>query len=116
MAFVQVVGVLSMIGHEEQNFTNIRIFIPFNTMRELFPLTGNDSKEGKAISFINYQPRTFDENEDAKAELHSIVARNHGGFDPKEPTSGKSGTRSRIRRRWARFSRRWIGFWAAWAW
>jgi putative ABC transport system permease protein len=79
----QVISVLSMIGHEEQNATNIRIFIPFNTMRELFPLTGNDSKEGNAISFINYQPRSFDENEDAKDELHRIVARNHGGFDPK---------------------------------
>src|SRR5204863_2483319 len=30
-----------------------------------------------------YQPRSFNENEDAKAELHRIVARNHGGFDPK---------------------------------
>lgn len=79
----EVIGVLSMIGHEEQNATNIRIFIPFNTMRELFPLTGDNSKEGNAISFINYQPRSFDENEAAKDELHRIVARNHGGFDPK---------------------------------
>src|SRR5205807_4349419 len=79
----QVIGVLSMIGHEEHNATNIRIFIPFNTMRELFPLTGDNSKEGNAISFINYQPRSFDENETAKDELHQIVARNHGGFDPK---------------------------------
>src|SRR5260370_3899192 len=71
-----------MIGHEEHNATNIRIFIPFNTMRELFPLTGNNSKEGNAISFINYQPRSFDENETAKNELHRIVARNHGGVDP----------------------------------
>jgi putative ABC transport system permease protein len=75
---------LSMIGNEEQNSTNIRIFVPLNTMRELFPLKGDNSKEGNAISFINYQPRTFDENEAAKDELHSIVARNHGGFDPKE--------------------------------
>jgi putative ABC transport system permease protein len=72
-----------VIGHEEQNATNIRIFIPFNTMRELFPLTGDNSQEGNAISFINYQPRSFDENETAKDELHRIVARNHGGFDPK---------------------------------
>jgi putative ABC transport system permease protein len=78
----QVVGVLSMIGHEEHNATNIRIFIPFDTMHELFPLTGENSKEGNAISFINYQPRSFEENEDAKSELHRIVARNHGGFDP----------------------------------
>jgi putative ABC transport system permease protein len=78
----QVVGVLNMIGHEEQNATNVRIFVPFNTMRELFPLTGDNSKEGNAVTFINYQPRTFEENEDAKNELHRIVARNHGGFDP----------------------------------
>ncbi len=78
----QVIGVLSMIGHEENNATNIRIFVPFNTMRELFPLTGDNSQEGNAISFINYQPRSFDENEAAKDELHRIVARNHGGFDP----------------------------------
>jgi putative ABC transport system permease protein len=79
----EVIGVLSMIGQEEQNATNIRIFVPFNTMRELFPLTGDNSQEGNAISFINYQPRSFDENEAAKDELHRIVARNHGGFDPK---------------------------------
>jgi putative ABC transport system permease protein len=79
----QVIGVLSMIGQEEHNATNIRIFIPFNTMRELYPLTGDNSKEGNAISFINYQPRSFDENETAKDELHRIVARNHGGFNPK---------------------------------
>jgi putative ABC transport system permease protein len=79
----EVVGVLSKIGHEEQNATNIRIFVPFDTMRELFPLKGDNSKEGNAISFINYQPRSFEENEAAKDELHRIVARNHGGFDPR---------------------------------
>ena len=78
----EVIGVLSKIGHEEQNATNIRIFVPFNTMRELFPLKGDNSKDGNAISFINYQPRSFEENEAAKDELHRIVARNHGGFDP----------------------------------
>jgi putative ABC transport system permease protein len=78
----EVIGMLSMIGHEEHNATNIRIFIPFNTMRELFPLKGDNSDDGNAISFINYQPRSYEENEDAKAELHRIVARNHGGFNP----------------------------------
>ena len=79
----QVIGVLAMIGNEEQNATNVRIFVPFNTMRELFPLKGDNSKEGNAVSFINYQPRSFEENEAAKDELHRIVARNHGGFDSK---------------------------------
>src|ERR1700722_8493165 len=78
----EVIGMLSMIGNEEQNSTNIRLFVPLNTMRELFPLKGDNSKDGNAISFMNYQPRTFDENEAAKAELHRIVARNHGGFNP----------------------------------
>src|SRR5215831_8263916 len=78
----EVVGALSMIGHEEHNATNVRIFIPLDTMRELFPLKGDNSKEGNAVSFINYQPRSVEENEEAKAELHRIVARNHGGFDP----------------------------------
>jgi len=78
----QVVGTLAMIGHEEHNATNVRIFVPLDTMRELFPLKGDNSKEGTAVSFINYQPRTYDENEAAKDELHRIVARNHGGFDP----------------------------------
>jgi putative ABC transport system permease protein len=79
----EVIGMLSVIGDEEQNSTNIRIFVPIDTMRELFPLKGDNSKEGNAISFINYQPRSFDENEIAKNEIHGIVARNHGGFDPK---------------------------------
>jgi len=78
----EVVGILSMIGREEQNATNVRIFVPFATMRELFPLSGDNSKEGTAITLINYQPRRFDENEVTKGELHRIVARNHGGFDP----------------------------------
>lgn len=78
----QVIGVLDKIGQEEQNATNVRIFIPFNVMRELFPLTGDNSNDGNALSFINYQPRSFEENEAAKDEMHRIVARNHGGFDP----------------------------------
>jgi putative ABC transport system permease protein len=78
----EVIGVLNKIGHEEHNATNVRIFVPINTMRELFPLTGDNSQDGNAISFINYQPRSFEENEAAKTELHRIVARNHGGFDP----------------------------------
>ena len=79
----EVIGVLDKIGREEQNATNIRIFVPFNTMRELFPLMGENSKDGNAISFINYQPRSFDENVAAREEMHRIVARNHGGFNPK---------------------------------
>ena len=79
----EVIGVLDKIGHEEHNATNVRIFIPFNTMRELFPLKGDNSKDGNAISFINYQPRTAEEHTAATEEMHRIVARNHGNFDYK---------------------------------
>jgi len=77
----EVVGVLDKIGHEEHNATNVRIFIPFNTMRELFPLKGDNSDNGNAISFINYQPRTAAEHTAATEETHRIVARRHGNFD-----------------------------------
>jgi putative ABC transport system permease protein len=77
----EVVGVLDKIGHEEHNATNVRIFIPFNTMRELFPLKGNNSKDGNAISFINYQPRDRSLHTAATEEMHRIVARRHGNFD-----------------------------------
>ena len=51
----QVIGVVQRVGHGDNNSTNNRVFLPFSTMRQFFPLT----KEGqdKAISFINYQPR-----------------------------------------------------------
>jgi putative ABC transport system permease protein len=79
----EVIGVLDKIGHEEHNATNVRIFVPFNTMRELFPLKGDNSKDGNAISFINYQPRTPEEHTAATEEMHRIVAHNHGNFDYK---------------------------------
>jgi len=88
----EVIAMLSMIGNEEQNSTNIRIFVPFNTMRELFPLKG-DTRRRQRDFVHHYQPRTFDENEAAKDELHAIVARNHGGFDPKAKDVWKSGIR-----------------------
>lgn len=75
----EVVGVLAKIGREENNGTNFRIFVPIETMREIFPLKGDNVED--AISFINYRPRVREEHALAKKELHEIIARRHG-FDP----------------------------------
>jgi putative ABC transport system permease protein len=75
----EVIGTLKRIGHGDNNTVNLRIFIPFNTMRQYFPPLNVGSVQD-AISFMNYQPRTRDVHEVAKTEVHKIIARNHG-FD-----------------------------------
>jgi putative ABC transport system permease protein len=75
----QVIGTLKKIGHGDSNTMNLRIFIPFNTMRDNFqPL--NMGEIDNAISFINYQPKSRELHESAKEEIHKVIARNHG-FD-----------------------------------
>ncbi len=76
----EVIGVINKIGKENNNGTNIRIFIPLETMRMLFPLKGENSEN--AISFINYRPLTKEQHAQAKAEVHRFIAEKHH-FDPK---------------------------------
>ncbi|HET7205471.1 MAG TPA: ABC transporter permease [Terriglobales bacterium] len=76
----EIIGVVPKIGKEGNNGTNIRVFIPVETMRMLFPLKGENSEN--AITFINYRPLTKEQHAEAKAELHQIIARRHN-FDPK---------------------------------
>jgi putative ABC transport system permease protein len=71
----KVIGVLAQLGKEGHNGTNIRIFMPLNTMRVLFPLKEQNSEDG--ISFLNYQPRTREEHVAAKQEVHQVIARRH---------------------------------------
>src|SRR5690349_5876113 len=73
-----VVGVLEKVGREGNNGTNIRIFIPITTMKQLFPLKDENAED--AVSFINYRPMNAQAHEQAKAEVHQIIARRHG-FD-----------------------------------
>jgi putative ABC transport system permease protein len=75
-----VIGVVAKVGRDGNNGTNARIFLPIDTMRELFPLTKANSED--AISFLNYQPITKSLHTEAKEEIHRIIARRHG-FDPK---------------------------------
>ncbi|MCU1299392.1 MAG: transporter substrate-binding protein [Acidobacteriaceae bacterium] len=75
----QVIGTLKRIGHGNNNDLNLRLFMPFNTMHEDFPpLNVGEIKD--AISFLNYQPTFRDLHENAKVEVHKVIARNHG-FD-----------------------------------
>ena len=75
-----IIGVLSKVGQDGNNGTNARIFIPIETMRDLFRLKTEGSKD--AISFINYRPLTKAQHQLAKDEVHEIIARRHR-FDPK---------------------------------
>jgi putative ABC transport system permease protein len=75
----EVVGILQRIGHGDNNNLNLRIFIPYNTMRQNFPPL-NVGELSDAISFVNYQPRERSLHDTAKLEVHKIIARNHG-FD-----------------------------------
>jgi len=74
----EVVGVIDRVGHGDNNSTNNRVFMPFSTMREYFPMI-KDGQEN-AVSFINYRPRVRDEHLQAREEVRKIIARNHG-FD-----------------------------------
>jgi putative ABC transport system permease protein len=75
-----VIGVVSKVGQDGNNGTNARIFIPIDTMRNLFRLKEQNSED--AISFLNYRPLTPAQHLQAKQELHEVLARRHG-FDPK---------------------------------
>src|ERR1700675_405402 len=74
----KVIGVIPKIGKEGENGTNHRIFVPFDTMRMLFPLKAKNSEN--AISFLNYRPIKKELHVEAKNEVHAIIARRHG-FD-----------------------------------
>jgi len=77
----EVIGTLRRIGHGENNTLNMRMFVPYNTMRQYFPPTVDVEN---AISFINYQPKSRAQHEAARLEVHKIIARNHN-FDYRDP-------------------------------
>ena len=76
----EVVGVTERIGHGDNNSTNNRVFMPYSTMHQYFPMKGEEEED--AISFLNYRPRVREEHLMARDEVRRIIARNHG-FDPK---------------------------------
>jgi putative ABC transport system permease protein len=76
----EVIGTLKRLGHGDDTNQNLQSFVPFNTMHEYFRPT-NVGEAAGVISFINYQPRTRELHQAAMAEVHKVIARNHG-FDP----------------------------------
>ena len=74
----EVIGTVKRIGRGDENMTNMRGYIPFQTMATFFPLKGENHEN--SISLINYQPRVPAEHMLAREEVHRIIARNHG-FD-----------------------------------
>ena len=75
---LQVIGVVKRVGHGDNNSTNNRVFLPFTTMREFFPLTKGEHDD--EVSFINYRPITRADHVLARDDVRKIIARNHG-FD-----------------------------------
>ena len=76
----EIIGVVAKVGRDGNNGTNSRIFVPIETMRDLFPLTQANTTD--AISFLNYQPIRQELHAEAKNEVHQIIAARHE-FDPK---------------------------------
>src|SRR5882724_4381249 len=74
----EVVGSMPHLGRGDNNWLNMRGYIPFQLMATYFPLTGENHEN--SISFVEYQPRATAEHLLAQADVYKIVARNHG-FD-----------------------------------
>jgi putative ABC transport system permease protein len=71
----EVIGVLRRVGRGDDNGTNARIFVPFETMRQYFPLKAEGEQD--AISTINYSPQSRDVHLIANTEVKKVIARNH---------------------------------------
>jgi len=71
-----VIGYLDTVGKDEGNSTNVRLYIPYRTMAEFFPIKGNNIPED-TLSFINYSPPDTASHTLAVNEIKHILARNH---------------------------------------
>jgi putative ABC transport system permease protein len=74
----EVVGSMPHLGRGDNNWLNMRGYIPFQVMATYFPLKGENHEN--SISFIEYQPTVRAEHELAQNDVFKIIARNHG-FD-----------------------------------
>lgn len=79
----RIVGTLAKIGRGENTAQNLKIYMPFTTMRKYFPPL-NTGDTLRPISLIMYQPKQRDLHEEAQSEVHRIIARHHG-FDYRSP-------------------------------
>jgi putative ABC transport system permease protein len=72
----EVIGSMPHLGRGDNTWLNMRGYIPFQVMAANFPVKGENHQN--AISFIEYQPSVTAEHLLAEADVHKIVARNHG--------------------------------------
>jgi putative ABC transport system permease protein len=77
----EVVGSMPHLGRGDNNWLNMRGYIPFQVMATYFPIKGENHEN--SISFVEYQPRLTADHLLAEADVHKIVARNHG-LDPND--------------------------------
>ncbi|MBV9479605.1 MAG: ABC transporter permease [Acidobacteria bacterium] len=75
----EVIGSMPHLGRGDNNWLNMRGYIPFPVMATHFPL--KEENRQNSISFIEYQPSVTAAHLLAQADVHRIIARNHG-FDP----------------------------------
>ncbi len=74
----QVIGLLQENPRDSRNSQDTRAFIPYETMKAFFPVKGVPSAD--VLSLINYQPRSRELHEQARQDVHKVIARRHG-FD-----------------------------------
>jgi putative ABC transport system permease protein len=75
-----VIGQADKIGRGNNTYDDQKIYIPITTMRELFPLKG-DNIPRDALTSIQYQPVQKGDATAAVAAVHRVIADRHG-FDP----------------------------------
>lgn len=75
----EIVGVLANYGRQENNFNNLRVYMPLSTMHQYFPMKNAHSPDD--IGGLNLQPVSREKHLEAVDQVHRIIARNHG-FDP----------------------------------
>ena len=71
----EVVGSMPHLGRGDNNWLNMRGYVPFQVMATYFPVKGDNHEN--SISFIEYQPSVTSEHLLAQDEVYKIVARNH---------------------------------------
>src|SRR5260370_26959076 len=74
----EVIGSMPHLGRGDNNWLNMRAYVPFQVMATYFPLKGEN--HDNSISYIEYQPRVTAEHVLAEDDVHKVIARNHG-FD-----------------------------------
>ncbi len=75
-----IIGAVQPIGHGNNDYDNQKVYIPITTMQELFALKGENIPRD-ALTSIQYQPITKEDDTAAKIAVHRVIAQRHG-FDP----------------------------------